>query len=193
MRTVKPEVRILGVDDAAFDFEDERTELIGTMFRGGTYLEGVLKTDITVDGFDVTEKILEIVLDSRHKDQIQVAILDGITFGGFNIADINKIAADGDIAVLAVSRNKPDIANMENGLKHVEKAEKRREIIERTGTAEEHTAENGTIYFQYAGITAAQAHDVLNVATQRSLIPEPVRAAHLIAGALKNGESKNRV
>lgn len=193
MHTVKPEVRILGVDDAAFQFEDDTTELFGVVFRGGKEIEGVIKKDILVDGFDVTDKILEMVLNSRHKDQIQVVLLDGITFGGFNIVDIQRIADDGNVGVIAVSRNKPDIERMKNGLQHVSKMEKRLDTIRKTGTAEEHETGKGTVYFQYAGISNEKAHDVLNISRSRSMIPEPIRVAHLIAGALKNGESKGRV
>lgn len=193
MRTVKPEVRILGVDDAAFEFEDESTELIGTVFRGGAYLEGVLKKEITVDGFDVTERILEMVLDSRHRDQIQVVLLDGITFGGFNIVDMEQVVDEADVGVIAVSRSEPDIENMQTGLEHVNRAEERLALVERTGTAQEYEQADGTVYFQYAGISEEQAREVLDIACTRSLIPEPVRVAHMIASALKNGESHGRV
>lgn len=193
MRTVKPEVRILGVDDAAFEFEDDTTELIGVVYRGGKELEGVIKRDITIDGFDVTETVLDMVLESRHRDQIQVVVLDGITFGGFNIVDIHRLAADGDVGVIAVSRNKPDIDRMRNGLQHVSDTDTRIQTIKDTGEAQEYETGQGTIYFQYAGMDEEQAREAIGISRNRSMIPEPVRVAHLIAGALKNGESKSRV
>jgi endonuclease V-like protein UPF0215 family len=193
MRTVKPEVRILGIDDAAFDFADETTELVGVVFRGGREMDGVLMDEITVDGFDVTETVLSMATESRHKDQIQVILLDGITFGGFNTVDMQSIAAESDMGVIAVSRNEPDTTSIENGLQHVSQPEKRLELIRRAGDAKQRTTDQSTIYFQHTGIDEDQAREVLDTVTDRSLIPEPVRAAHMIAGALKNGESKSRV
>ncbi len=193
MRTVKPEVRILGVDDAAFAFDDETTDLIGTVFRGGKELEGVIRKDVTVDGFDVTDRILEMATESRHRDQIQVAVLDGITFAGFNIVDIHCIADQADIGVIAVSRNRPDIDRMRNGLEHVDRSEKRLELVKNTGEVNEHRNDTGVIYFQYAGLDEHQVHEILDISRRRGLVPEPVRVAHMIAGALKNGESKGRV
>lgn len=193
MRSVKPEVRILGVDDAAFTFDDETTALIGTMFRGGNEIEGVIRRDITVDGFDVTDTVLDMVTESRHRDQIQVVILDGITFAGFNIVDIHEIAETADVGVIAVSRNQPDLDRIRNGLEHVDRPKKRLEIIKNTGDAREHHSDNGVIYFQHSGISEEQTHEVLEVSRRRGLIPEPVRVSHMIAGALKNGESKGRV
>jgi endonuclease V-like protein UPF0215 family len=190
---VKPEVRLLGVDDAAFEFADDTTELIGVVFRGGRAMDGMVARDITVDGFDVTDSINDMVTNSRHRDQIQVVLLDGITFGGFNIADIHRIAAATDTGVIAVSRNEPDIDRMQNGLQHVADTAKRLDLVRKAGDAKTRTTEQGTVYFQHTGIDEEQAREVLAVATNRSMIPEPVRVAHIIAGALKNGESKGRV
>ncbi len=193
MRSVKPEVRILGVDDAAFEFADETTELVGVVFRGGQEMEGVIMDEITVDGFEATQKILAMATESRHRDQIQVILLDGITFGGFNIVDMQSIAAESGTGVIAVSRNKPDTDSIKNGLQHVSQPGQRLELIQQAGDAKQKETGQGTVYFQHAGIDEEQTRDVLATATNRSLIPEPVRAAHMIAGALKNGESKSRV
>ncbi|MDY6776652.1 MAG: DUF99 family protein [Candidatus Nanohaloarchaea archaeon] len=186
MRAVKDEVRVLGVDDAPFEFEDEKTELVGTVFRGGSYIEGVLMEEIEVDGFDVTEKVLEMVNGSRHSDQVRAVLLDGITFGGFNIADLDRIAEKGDVGVIAVSRNEPDMDRMGSGMENVDRSGERRELVEKAGEAKEHSVEEGEIYFQHSGIGEEDARKVLDLTCVNGLVPEPVRVADMIAGAIKD-------
>jgi len=56
---IKKEVRILGIDDAPFDLhKSKKTILIGVIFRGGSFLDGVLRTEIDIDGTNATKKII---------------------------------------------------------------------------------------------------------------------------------------
>lgn len=190
---VKDEIRLLGVDDAPFTFDDDTTALIGAVYRGGQYLEGVLKRSVTVDGTDATATVIDMVLNGRHRDQIQYIILDGITFAGLNVVDIAAVTEQTGCGVIAVSRNEPDPERMAAAMDHVEDGEERLAVVEQTGDPHMFETAHGPIYFQYAGVSPDRAQDVLTTACMRSMIPEPVRAAHMIAGALKNGESKGRV
>ncbi|MCJ7478807.1 MAG: DUF99 family protein [Candidatus Nanohaloarchaeota archaeon QJJ-7] len=190
MRAVKDEVRLLGVDDAPFEFEDETTELVGTVFRGGDYIEGVLVEEVEVDGFDVTEKLLKMVNESRHKDQIQAVLLDGVTFAGFNVVDLEKVAEEGEVGAIAVSRNEPDRERMDRGLDNVEKKQERKEMIDKAGEAKRHEQDEGPVFFQHSGISEEKTREVLELANVRGVLPEPVRVSHLIAAGLKSGESK---
>ncbi|MDY6761706.1 MAG: DUF99 family protein [Candidatus Nanohaloarchaea archaeon] len=192
MRTVKPEARLLGVDDAPFDFEDETTELVGTVFRGGAYLEGVLMEEVTVDGLDASDTIVAMIQESRHDQQVQAVLLDGITVAGFNVVDLQQVADDTGIGVIAVSRNEPGEAAMDGGLENVDRRADREELIDAAGTAKEHGTGDGTVYFQHAGIDEETVRNVLDVATVRGVVPEPVRVAHMIAGAVATGASTGR-
>ncbi len=61
-RIIKQEIRILGVDDSPFpSHTTEEVMLVGTVFRAGNWLDGVLSTYIHGDGTDGTEKITEMV------------------------------------------------------------------------------------------------------------------------------------
>ena len=48
------------------------------------------------------------------------------------------------------------------------------------------------IFVQLVGINLREAREILNVVCTRSLIPEPLRLAHLIAAGVVAGESKGR-
>jgi len=67
--------------------------VVGVVFRGGYWLDGVMHTKILVDGFDATEKIGAMVTGSPHFKQLRVIMLNGITFAGFNMVDIQALNA----------------------------------------------------------------------------------------------------
>ena len=83
---IKREIRILGIDDSAL--LDEKVMIVGVVFRGGDWIDGVLRSDITRDGLDATDVICSMIKESKHYGQLRVLMLDGITYGGFNIIDI---------------------------------------------------------------------------------------------------------
>jgi len=188
---IKKEIRILGIDDASFNlFEDKKTILIGAIFRGGEWLDGVLKTEIEVDGNDATEKIIEMVKNTRHKD-LRIIMLDGITFGGFNVVNIKKVFEETGLGVIAVVRKIPDFEEIENVIKRYEYYEERKEGINAAGVPRKIETRKGKfIYIQCCGIKFEDAKYIVKLSSTRSLIPEPIRAAHLIASGVALGESR---
>ena len=105
-KKIKKEVRILGVDDGPF--AGAKTVLVGAVFRGGQFMDGVLKTEITVDGTDAEEKFVKMVNESKFED-LRAVFTDGITFGGFNTINIQAVSEKTGLPVVAVSRKKPDL------------------------------------------------------------------------------------
>ncbi|AXV37556.1 MAG: DUF99 family protein [Methanobacteriaceae archaeon] len=189
-RKIKQEIRILGIDDAPFTPRTSgEVMLIGTVFRGGTWLDGVLRTQIIIDGSDATDKIVKMVCSSRNKDQLGVIMLDGITFGGFNIVNIKKIFEKTEIPVIVVMRKFPNFDKIQTALKRFKDWEKRWNRVLIAG--EVHKVENEeTIFIQTYGISLDDAKEIIKISTTRSAIPEPVRAAHIIAAGVETGESK---
>ncbi|MEM2922512.1 MAG: DUF99 family protein, partial [Candidatus Bathyarchaeia archaeon] len=91
-RNVKSEIRILGVDDCAFQtFKGGRVNVIGVVFRGGICLDGVMGTDVAVDGRDSTEQIAKMVKSSSHYKQLRLIMLDSIMLAGFNVVNIRLL------------------------------------------------------------------------------------------------------
>ncbi len=52
---IKREIRILAIDDSAL--LNKKVMIIGTLFRGGDWMDGVLRSDVTKDGLDATDVI----------------------------------------------------------------------------------------------------------------------------------------
>lgn len=187
---IKDEIRILGIDDAPFPpHTKDRVMLIGAVFRGGNWLDGVLRTYISGDGTDSTKKIIKMVNETRHKGQIGVIMLDGITFGGFNIANIQKIFNKTKIPVIVIMRRVPDFKKIKKALTRFKDHKERWECILDAGTV--YKIENKEqVYIQIHGIDLEDAEEIVALSTTRSAIPEPIRAAHIIAAGVETGESK---
>jgi endonuclease V-like protein UPF0215 family len=186
-RVVKPEIRVLGVDDGIFK---PRTRgyvpVIGVVFRGGYWLDGVMHTKIKVDGMDATRKIAQMIIGSPHYKQLRVVMLDGITFAGFNVVDIKKLYAETKLPVITVTREKPNLKEIQEALKNLPKSEERWKAILNAGEPVEVSVKGGKerIYMQVVGITLEDAIKILKLTSTRSNIPEALRVAHLIASGI---------
>jgi endonuclease V-like protein UPF0215 family len=189
-RKIKQEIRILGIDDAPFPpHTKNKVMLIGTIFRGGTWLDGVLRTYISGDGTDSTANIIQMINGSRHKDQIGVIMLDGITFGGFNVVNIKEIFDETGIPVIVAMRKFPNFEKIKKALMRFEDCKERWNFMQEAGTV--YKIENAEpIYIQIRGIDIEDAREIVDISTTRSAIPEPIRAAHLIGAGVVTGESK---
>ena len=137
-------------------------------------------------------KIIEMVNKSRHKAQLRVIMLDGLTFGGMNFADIQKINEKTELPVIVVNRKKPRFEMIKNALKHFKDSEKRWKLVEKAGEMRQINVGSHNLFVQTAGIELSDAQKILKLSCTRAKIPEPLRVAHLIAGGLISGESRGR-
>jgi endonuclease V-like protein UPF0215 family len=184
---IKPEIRILGVDDGVFiPRMKSLVSVVGAVFRGGYWLDGVMHTRIKVDGFDATSKIASMITNSPHYKQVRVIMLNGITFAGFNVVDIKKLHSKTKLPIITVTREKPDLAEIRKALRHLPKSEERWKAIQNAGeTLEVSTIGKGEkIYVQVSGILEEDARKILKLTSTRSNIPEALRVAHIIASGV---------
>jgi hypothetical protein len=189
---MKLQFRALGIDDAPFKFRQEKVIVIGAVVRGKNYLEGVLKTEVKVDGKDATRKLITLINNSRFKEQIKVIFLDGIALGGFNLVDIKKLYMSTGVPVITVTRHKPDYAKIEQALKKHFKDWKRRLKIIKATKVERIVTKHNPLWVCPVGISLQQTAKLLPQATVRGVLPEAIRVAHLIASAYTKGESYGR-
>jgi endonuclease V-like protein UPF0215 family len=184
-RIIKPEIRILGVDDGKFTPRSKGEVLIvGVVLRGGDWVEGAMHTYISIDGLDVTEKIASMINSSPHKRQLRLIMLNGITFGGFNIADIKKLHELTTLPVLAFTRDKPDLDAIHEALRNLPQTEERWQMVLEAGQLHEVQCKGTKLYLGLAGLTLSDAQKIVDLTATRSCLPEPLRVAHLIASGL---------
>jgi hypothetical protein len=194
MRTIKKEIRIVGFDDAPFiPRTSGKVPVIGVVFRGGDFLDGILKTEVSIDGTDSTRVLTKTINNSKHKEQLRVIMMNGITFGGFNTVDISKLYEKTGLPVIVVNRKRPNLKRIRTALQNFEDFEERWKCVERAGKIHKVKIEkNKNIYFQFKGLKRDEVEKIIRLSCTRSLIPEPLRVAHLIASALVKGESGGR-
>lgn len=185
---VKKEIRVIGVDDSPFNkFGDSKVLVVGVVMRGGSWVDGILSTKVIVDGDDSTKKIAEMINKCKFKPQLQCIFLDGIAVAGFNVIDVKELSNKTKLPVVVVIRRMPDIANIKKTLIKINKKNKIK-LIEKAGDV----VQVNDIFAQLTGIELEQVKKILKIVCTRSLIPEPLRLAHLIASGVTTGESKGR-
>jgi endonuclease V-like protein UPF0215 family len=188
----KPEMRVLGIDDSPLVSKD--VLVIGAILRGGGWLDGLLSTHIQKDGMDATECIASMISGSRSYGQLRVVMLNGVTFGGFNVVDIETLHELTGLPVIAVMRKLPDMESIRSALDHLSEPERRYEMILHAGKIQEVTTKwrGGPVYYQCKGIENDDAARLIVETAIHSRLPEPVRVAHIIATGVVLGESSRR-
>jgi len=184
-RTIKPEIRVLGIDDGKFIPRTQGTVIVvGVIFRGGYSIDGVMHTNITIDGLDATEKFITMINTSPHHKQLRLVMLNGITFAGFNIVNIKKLHTSTGLPVLALTHDKPDMVAVYEALKNLPNPEERWRLVVEAGEIHE-VINNGTkIYLELAGISLTDAQKIIRLTSTKSCLPEPLRVAHLVASGI---------
>ena len=189
---MKPQVRVLGIDDAAFEFGDEKTKITGVVTRSPDYVEGVMMSEITVDGMDSTDVIIKMVNDSRYKRQLRLIMIDGAALGGFNVVDISRLWKETGIPVATITRDEPDFVEIEKALKsHFSDWEERLSLM-RAGNLTKLDTDNKPIWVDSVGLGPDKLRETIANATVRGALPEAIRLAHLIGTAMVKGESHGR-
>ncbi|MEM4703016.1 MAG: DUF99 family protein [Candidatus Pacearchaeota archaeon] len=198
MKTIKKEIRILGIDDTPFKkFErGKKILIIGVIFRGGEFLDGVISTNIKIDCDDATKKIVEMIKETRHIGQLRCIMLKGLSLGGFNVIDIKEIKKRTKLPVIIFMRKKPNFNKINKALKKAIKNENKRrrkiDLMKKAGKIFTVKIKTKKVYFQIAGISEKKASEIIKLTSTRALVPEPLRVAHLIAQGITLGESKGR-
>ncbi|GIW33672.1 DUF99 family protein [Meiothermus sp.] len=179
---------VVGFDDFPFErLHRGNVRVVGVVYNR-LRLEGVLSGQVRRDGRNSTRVLTGLIQHSKFYPSLQLVLLQGIALGGFNVVDIRALSENLGLPVLVVSRRKPNLATIEAALRKVRGGKQKWALIQKAG-AIEHVA---GVYVQRAGLSVKQAEQVIRRLAVHSRIPEPLRAAHLIAGGLATGQSRAR-
>jgi hypothetical protein len=184
-----PYSHILALDDGHFPREHKGNVLVVGIITSYQKVQGVSHFSIRKDGNNATSKVIQFLEKSRFRPQIQLILMKGIAFGGFNVVNIQKIYQTTGIPVLVIARKKPNLKSIEEALlMHVSGGLAKWNIIEKTGAMEQ----CGRLYIQRSGISSEESLLVIKNLTLEGHIPEPLRLAHLVAQGMTKGESRGR-
>ncbi len=176
---------MLGIDDGKFTPRTEGSVIVvGVVFRGGSFIDGVMHTSVAIDGLDATEKLAAMINSSSHRRQLRLVMLNGVTLGGFNLVDIGRLHGLTGLPVVVLTREKPDLAAIRDALKNLPDSEERWRIVLAAGEIHEFMCRGSKLYLEVAGISLADAMRIVKLTSTRSCFPEPLRVAHLIASGV---------
>jgi endonuclease V-like protein UPF0215 family len=180
---------VVGFDDAPFERAHRGDVMVVGAVYAGARLEGVLATRVRRDGANATRALAECVQGSRFRAQLHAVLLQGIAFAGFNVVDLAALHKRLALPVLVVARRKPDLAKIRRALlEHVPGGARKWRLIERAGPMEPAAG----VWVQRAGLSPGEARALVRRFARNGRLPEPLRAAHLIAGGIAGGESRHR-
>lgn len=179
---------VIGFDDAPFPANYTGcVKVVGTVYAK-SQLNGILIGAVRRDGTDAAKKLTALISQSKFARSVQMIMLQGIALAGFNVVDVFELHEQLNLPVLVVCRKQPDMDSIRNALMKMRRGKKKWTLIEKLGPME--LAAN--VYVQRIGLTHRQAVTVVEQFTLTGNIPEPLRVAHMIAGAIMTGQSSGR-
>lgn len=179
---------LLGVDDEPFAHAHRGdVAIVGTVFTRDR-LDGVLRSRVRRDGVDAARRIAAMLLESPFAGHVQAVVLQGIALAGFNVVDLAALCAATGRPALVVARRQPDLTAIRDALKKVRGGDRKWALIERAGPMEPCAG----VWVQRAGLSPAEAAQLIESSRLHGALPEPLRLAHLIAGGLGRGFSRGR-
>jgi len=179
---------VIGFDDAPFaPAHAGAVKIVGTVCAR-TQLNGILIGGVRRDGTDAARKLIRLISESKFAQSLQLVMLQGIALAGFNVVDVFALHEQLSLPVLVVARKRPDMAAIQKALVQMRGGRRKWALIEKLGPME--PAAN--VFVQRVGLTLDQAAAAVKQCTAAGNMPEPLRVAHLIAGALTTGQSSGR-
>lgn len=162
--------------------------VVGAVFAG-LRLEGVLCGRVRRDGANATGNLIRLIASSKFARQLQLVLLQGIALAGFNVVDLEALHRALEVPVLVVVRRAPRLDRVRRALlERVPGGARKWQLIARLGPPEPVAG----VYVQRVGLSLPEAERIVRRWAIHGNVPEPLRTAHLIAGAIATGHSHGR-
>lgn len=161
---------------------DSKAVLAVVLFKG-LKIESVKIARILVDGLDATEKLSKILSEW----ELEVVLLAGVSFAGFNVIDPAIIREQLGTPVIIISRKKPDNKAVKRALeRHFEDWQCRWSVFEKLGLIYKVrvSTTEPPVYVETVGVHVEWAARLIRAFSVCNRIPEPIRVARLIARGL---------
>lgn len=178
MNLGKPGTRVLAVAES-FAHQTSST-LAGLVIRKDLRIDGFAVTRITVGGMDATEGVLRLYQKLDRQD-INVIMLSGAVIAWFNIIDPGLVNSRTGIPVICVTyEDSPGLSP--HIIRHFPDDPARQSAYERLCDRTAVTMDAGyTLFVRSWGIPVEDAAVFCRQVTFDGRVPEPVRAARILA------------
>ncbi|MDB5045859.1 MAG: hypothetical protein JWQ08_1909 [Deinococcus sp.] len=159
--------------------------VFGTVFARRD-LHAVVSGRVRRDGRNSTSELTRLVAVSGASEHLHLILLQGVALAGFNVVDAPALHAATGLPVLIVARKPPNLPRIRAALlTQVPGGARKWRLIEALGPMEPCRG----VQVQRVGLSLPEAEAALGALTLTGRIPEPLRAAHLIAGGVTRGSS----
>jgi len=185
---LRPHYTVAGVEDGSFEAfrrgsADARqyTLLCLTVMRGPV-IQDVRLRRITIDGLDATDALLDMLWGL----EVDAVILGGVTFGGFNVADVEQIYSTINTPVIVFSAERPDMeATLDALRKHFSDWCERWRRYEALGRLYSLRIRAWPeVFYEAVGCSVELAEKVIIDQAYTSRTPEALRVANMVAKGL---------
>lgn len=182
-------MNVVAFDDAPFPPRHRGDVPLVGVICAGTRVDGVLLGRVRADGSDATRKMLRMLGESQFAGVVKAVLLQGIAVAGFNVVDIHLLHEELGVPVMVVARRRPNLPKVKRALlDNVPAGARKWKLVERAGAGEMLEG----VFVQRVGLDARAATRILVETRLHGKLPEPLRVAHLIAGAIGTGRSRGR-
>ena len=186
-RAYQRDLSVVGVDDGSFPVgrASNRRALILAVLLSGSRIHRVRVGTIQVNGCDARTVLESLVSVFRY----DFVMLSGITFGGFNVIDISRLARELKKPIIAISGDRPNNRAVRQALKdHFADWASRWQCVRSAGKLYscKPLKDEPKLYFEVKGATPNVARSIIVETSVISRLPEPIRVARLMAKGLSS-------
>jgi len=171
---LKVETRVIGMDDGTTQLR--KRVVVGVVFRGSLCLDGMVTSIIDVTEPHVARKLATMVTRSKFYNELRFAMLHGAMLSSMKATGLREFNAATKLPTIAILQERQtQIAG---------------QILKKVRKTVHLSLQKGVSALGI-DLTTERAIDILRITSCRSVIPEPVRVAGLIASAANNPKRLN--
>jgi len=172
LRSVKREIRVLGIDGVELRHRTGKSKhIIGAVFRGRRWLDGVMHIEFRDKQLDLTKEIGLMIKESPHYGQLRAVMIRKTGGAPLESVDHERLHAQTSLPVIAVEDRIPYRGEKACGKPSA-------------------FAPKPTLA-QIEGISMADAEAIFKTTSTQEGAPEPLRIAHSTALAVKQLMKQN--
>lgn len=181
----KSGIRVLGIAES-FERSDERSTVAGVVMRGDMRIDGYGFCRPIVGGMDATEQLMSMY-EALDREDIRAWMLGGSVISWFNVVNLQQLYQRTRIPVACVSYHSSD--GIEKYLKEYFPTDwsDRARLLGQTGDRAEIGLSTGhSVFLSVVGMTINRGRKLVDMFTLDGGVPEPIRAARILASSLRH-------
>lgn len=182
LRVIKKEIRIVGIEECTFKHNRLKgTLMIGVIFRGKLFFDGLITSFIDSEKFDATEEITKMLMNSCYFDELRVVMLSKLIFGKANFLDLKRFYEKIELPIIIFTEDKETIEKFMS-------KEKSYEGLKRMDEHKLFKINNSFKPFTigFYGINEDEVIKILKASCIENNVPEPLRIARILIKAIQD-------